>query len=86
MSSISRSVPTPPRPSQSPSPSAGARGKYHVVEKGQTLTAIMSAYIGVLKSDGNGFKLTLKKLMKANPGLKPDKLIVGQKIFIPLED
>lgn len=53
------------------------KGYEHVVEKGQTLSVIIQAY------RDKGIKVTMDQVLKANPGLKPDKMQVGQKIFIP---
>jgi LysM repeat protein len=47
------------------------------VKKGDTLSIIVQAY------RDNNFKLTMDQVLKANPGLKPEKMRVGQKIVIP---
>ena len=47
------------------------------VKKGDTLSLIVQAY------RDNGVKVTTEQVLKANPGLKPEKLRVGQKINIP---
>lgn len=86
MSSVSRPASTPRPTAQRSTPPASPKGTFHTVEKGQTLTAIMAAYITALKSDGSKYVLTQQKLKKANPRLNIDRLMVGQKIFIPLED
>ena len=56
------------------------KGYEHVIEKGQTLSAIVVAY------RTKGIKVTLKQMLEANPNLNDKKLYVGQKIFIPLPD
>lgn len=58
-------------------PPAPEKGFEHEVKSGQTLSAIIQAY-----RDQN-IKVTLKQVLDANPGLKPEKMYVGQKIFIP---
>lgn len=52
-------------------------GYEYVVKKGDTLSIIVQAY-----RDKN-IKISLDQILKANPGLKPEKLRVGQKLFIP---
>ena len=78
-SSGKKQTPTPksvddPAPKVSNSPEKGFE---HVVKPGQTLSAIIQAY-----RDQN-IKVTLKQVLDANPNLKPEKMYVGQKIFIP---
>ncbi len=69
-----------PRAADEPAPKAPTspeKGFEHEVKSGQTLSAIIQAY-----RDQN-IKVTLKQVLDANPGLKPEKMYVGQKIFIP---
>jgi LysM repeat protein len=47
------------------------------VQAGDSLSAIAKAY-----SD-KGIKVTVKQILAANPGLKPENMKVGQKIIIP---
>ena len=82
--------PLPPRPSNARPPSGAdftatapkvpEKGYEHVIEKGQTLSAIVEAY------RSKGIKVSLKQVLEANPNLNEKKLSVGQKIFIPLPD
>ena len=58
-------------------PASPEKGFEYEVKSGQTLSAIIQAY-----RDQN-IKITLKQVLDANPGLKPEKMYVGQKIFIP---
>lgn len=51
----------------------------HTVESGDTLSTIAVAY-----NKGKGLKLTSDLILKANPGLDPLKMKVGQTIYIPL--
>ncbi len=53
------------------------KGFEYVVQSGDTLDAIVQAY-----RDKN-IKVTVAQILKANPGLKAERLRVGQKIFIP---
>ena len=52
-------------------------GYEYVVKPGDTLYAIIQAY------REEGINVTLSDVLKANPGLNPNRLQVGQKIFIP---
>ena len=49
----------------------------YVIQSGDTLGAIVQAY------KEKNIKVTIAGILKANPGLKAERLIVGQKIFIP---
>jgi LysM repeat protein len=53
----------------------------HEIAAGDTLSTIAAAY-----SKEAGVKVTTDQILKANPGLVPEKLKVGQKILIPLPD
>jgi LysM repeat protein len=53
------------------------KGFEYVVKSGDTLDAIVQAY-----RDKN-VKITVAQVLKANPGLKAERLRVGQKVFIP---
>ncbi len=83
-------VPPPPKkapqsaPADNPVPGPGTeksampeKGFEYVIKSGDTLSVIVQAY-----KDQN-IKVTVDQILKANPGLKPEKLRVGQKIFIP---
>ncbi len=58
-------------------PSGSDKGYEYIVQKGDTLSVIVQAY-----RDKN-IKVTTEQILKANPGLKPERMHVGQKIFIP---
>ena len=61
-----------------PTPNAnGQNGYYYPIAPGNTLAKIAKAY------RAQGVKVTVADILKANPGLNPNKLVVGQKIFIP---
>jgi LysM repeat protein len=49
----------------------------YVIKSGDTLSVIAQAY------REQNIKVTVDQIIKANPGLKPEKLRQGQKIFIP---
>ncbi|QHI70901.1 LysM peptidoglycan-binding domain-containing protein [Tichowtungia aerotolerans] len=51
---------------------AGATGYEHVVQRGETLSAIAKAY-----------NVTAKAIIEANKIKNPNRLSVGQKLFIP---
>jgi len=57
--------------------SSSDKGFEYVVKKGDTLNLIANAY------RDNNIKVTTDQILKANPGLKPEKMHPGQKIFIP---
>jgi LysM repeat protein len=76
--------PRPPRPASTEPPTSdkGAAGdkatfEPYVVQPGDTLDAIVQAY------KAKNIKITVAQIMKANPGLIPEKMHVGQKITIP---
>lgn len=71
------SVTTPketPATGNSPTPE---KGYEYVVKSGDTLDAIAAA------CKEKNVKVTVAQILKANPGLKAERLRVGQKIFIP---
>jgi LysM repeat protein len=53
------------------------KGFEYVIQSGDTLDAIALAY------REKNIKVTVAQILKANPGLKAERLIVGKKIFIP---
>ncbi len=53
------------------------KGYEYIVKPGDTLSTIMKAY------RENNVNVSLEQILKANPGLKPERLRVGQKVFIP---
>ncbi len=77
--------PTPPTPTpidnSNPGPTANSTGPqqgfYYTIASGNTLSAIAKAY------RAQGVKVSVDDILKANPGLNPNALIVGKKIFIP---
>ena len=57
--------------------SGNQNGYEYKIEPKNTLAAIAKAY------RAQGVKVTVEDILKANPGLNPNKLIVGQTIIIP---
>jgi len=53
------------------------KGIEYVIQPGDTLSAVVQA------CKEKKIKVTVDQILKANPGLKADKLRAGQKIFIP---
>lgn len=53
----------------------------HTLASGDTLLAIATAY-----SKETGKKITVDMILKANPGLKPERMPSGKKILIPVPD
>ncbi len=54
------------------------RGFYYTVAEGDTLSAIITA------CREKNVKVTQAQILKANPGLNPDRISPGKKIFIPV--
>jgi len=53
------------------------KGFEYTIEPNDTLSVIVQAY------REKNIKVTIDQILKANPGLNPNRLKVGQKIFIP---
>lgn len=68
---------TPLPDDKTTAPATPQKGYEHVVEKGETLPAIAKAY------REQGVHVTTTQILKANPGMDANKILVGQKIFIP---
>jgi len=64
-------------PGPTTNPGGPQQGYEYVIAPGNTLSAIAKAY------RAQGVKITVDEILKANPGLNPNALIVGKKIFIP---
>lgn len=58
-------------------PGPPEKGFDYVIKSGDTLSVIVQAY------RQQDIKVTVDQIRKANPGLKPESLKIGQKIFIP---
>jgi septal ring factor EnvC (AmiA/AmiB activator) len=70
---------SPATTTSSDNPTSGAKqnGYYYPIASGDTISAIAKAY------RAQGVKVTSAQILAANPGLNPNSLIVGKKIFIP---
>ena len=53
------------------------------MQKGDTLSGIISAYNAELKKAGKP-SITLEQVKKANPKMNPDRVPVGREILIPV--
>ncbi len=75
----SSSAPPKKNPAATPSPAekVSERGYPYTIKSGDTLSVIVQAY------REKNIKITTDQILKANPGLKPEKLKVGQEIWIP---
>jgi LysM repeat protein len=67
---------TPNVPTTTPAGSQ-QKGYDYNIRSGDTLSAIVKAY------RDQGIKVTTDQILKANPGLNPGDMKIGQKIFIP---
>lgn len=67
----------PPEPIRDTTPPKPEKGFEYVIQSGDTASKIIEAY------RKEGVKVTLKQIQEANPGIKFERLKVGQKIFIP---
>ena len=70
-----------PPPSDVPADDKGGgteRGSYYTVAQGDTISAI------VVACREKHVLVTEKQILKANPGVKPENLRVGMKLFIPV--
>lgn len=67
-----------PAPAEKDTPPPGpVKGYTYKIKPGDTLSAIVQAY------NQSGVKVTVDDVLKANPRLKPNRLLVDQEIFIP---
>ena len=73
--------PTPTRNNPAP---ANFQAREHVVQSGEFLSTILSAYNTAFKAEGLKGRVSQSQVLKANPGMKADKLLAGQKLLIPL--
>lgn len=60
-----------------PAAETRATGDVYVVQPGDTLSGIVAAY------RQNGVEVTLDNLLRANPGLTPNRLQAGQRLVVP---
>jgi TolA-binding protein len=83
---LRESRPTPPvrvsPPESRAGPATPQEGAEHIVQAGQTLSAIIVAYNAEWKARGR--RTSLQLILDANPGLEPKTMAVGRKVFIPM--
>jgi LysM repeat protein len=72
-----RATPAANGSERSDKPDKPEKGYEYDVKPGDSLSTIVAAY------RQQGIKVTLDQVLKANPNLKPGRLLPGQKIFIP---
>jgi LysM repeat protein len=70
-------TPVPPNPGSGESVPSPSKGYEYVIQSGDTLSVIVAAY------REKNVKVSIDQILKANPGLQPEKMSVGKKIFIP---
>ena len=68
---------TTPTDTSTPSASGPQKGYDYTIAANDTVSAIAKAY------RAQGVKVTSSQILAANPGLNPNSLVVGKKIFIP---
>ena len=61
-----------PQPQPESQAAAGAEGGVHIIQSGDTFAKIAMKY-----------KTTVDALIRANPDLRPSRLMIGQKVVIP---
>jgi len=71
---------TEPKTNPDSVPGVPDKGYEYVVRENDTLSGIVSEY------RKKGVKVTVELVQKANPKLDPNRMRVGQKIFIPLPE
>ena len=72
-----RSRPPTHTPEADPPPKRDEKGYEYTVQSGDSLSLIVEAY------KQQGVKTSISEILKANPGLNPNRLLPKQKIFIP---
>ena len=65
-------------------PPAKFKAREHVVQPGEFLSTILEAYNSAFKAAGLSGRVSQDQVLKANHGMKADRLLAGQKLLIPL--
>jgi len=65
-------------------PPPNIKFREHVVKAGEFLSTIQEAYNKAFKDEGLEGRVTQSQILKANPGLKANRLLIDQIIRIPL--
>ena len=73
-----------PTPTRNNPPPANFKAREHVVRSGEFLSTILAAYNTAFKEEGLKGRVSQGQVLKANPGMKADRLLAGQKLLIPL--
>ncbi|HNR98487.1 MAG TPA: LysM peptidoglycan-binding domain-containing protein [Planctomycetota bacterium] len=60
-----------------PRPEAVARGRSYTIEQGDTLSKIAARELGTVKQ--------VEAILKLNPGIKPERLVPGREIILPVQ-
>ena len=64
-------------------PPPNTKFREHVVQAGEFLSTIQEAYTKAFKAEGLKGRITQSQILKANPGLTANRLLIGQKLRIP---
>ena len=75
--------PVKPRGGDDNPPPAKFKFREHTVQAGEFLSTILEAYNSAFKGEGLKGRVTQSQVLKANPGLKANRLLIGQKLRIP---
>ena len=67
-----------------PTPVGKFKYREHKVQAGEFLSTILTAYNSAFKEEGLRGRVSQTHVLKANPGLVANKLLIGQTIRIPL--
>lgn len=68
---------------KTPAPPEKIKAFTHKVAAGENLSVIIKAFNDKLKEEGVTKRITLDMVLKANDGLKPERLQIGQVVNIP---
>lgn len=85
MEKLARLIAAAP-PAMAPSPvPATPTGPFfeHVVESGETISAIVTAYNNELARQGYSKRISIQMVLDANPKMDPKKIQIGDKLRIP---
>lgn len=73
---------TRPPAGNTTTPAIPSKGYEETIKPGDTVSGILELYNAEFRKQGLK-TVSLKQVLDANPGLNPQRLIVGRKIFIP---
>ena len=73
-----------PTPTRNNPPPVKFKAREHVVRSGEFLSTILAAYNTAFKTEGLKGRVSQSQVLKANPGMKADRLLAGQRLLIPL--